>query len=654
MTSLELLAPARDLACGIAAIDHGADAVYIGAPQFGARAAAGNTVDDIRQLTEYANLFRARVYVTLNTIIYDHELPSVRLMMEQLVEVGIDAILVQDMALIGMAREVMAQKGRVVELHASTQTDNRTAERVEWLQERGFHRVVLARELGVGEIQEIHRKVPGMALEAFVHGALCVSFSGVCYASQYCFSRSANRGECAQFCRLMFDLVDADGRRIDRPRHWLSLRDMCRVSHLEEMARAGVTSFKIEGRLKDVAYVKNVVAAYSRELNKVVAASEGRFCRSSLGRVEYSFQPHLQKTFNRGFTGYFIHPGDDDIASPDTPKALGEFVGKVKEIRHHSFNVATTASFANGDGLCFFGDDKQLYGFRINRAEGNRIYPQHLPPQLRPGMGLYRNADAVFDKVLAKPSAVRKIPLLLALSVTGNHLVLTASVVGTALVTTVRCEVEYQEARVPQDGNMRTQLSKLGTTIYEAQEINIHPSVKNLFVPSSLLAGLRRQLVESLDRAIQQQLSEPSSLNPSALEPSSLESSMSEPSVSGSGGVSSELTTSEDKAPVMPQAYASYGYLYNVANELARKVYADDGMSSVKMAFELGNTHADDGGAPLLMQCRHCLRKLLGYCSRKTSQRPKWHEPLFLVLPDQRRFRLQFDCRQCQMNIYAE
>ena len=335
MRKLELLAPAKNLECGIAAIDHGADAVYIGAQRFGARAAAGNSVDDIAELCRYAHQFDAKVYVTVNTIIYDHELADTQQLLEELAQVHVDAILVQDMGLLSMRNEQWEMRNDHSSLvfHASTQTDNRTPEKVAWLHSLGFKRVVLARELSIDEIAEIHRQVPDVELEVFVHGALCVSYSGVCYASQYCFGRSANRGECAQFCRMKFDLLDADGRVIERDRHLLSLKDMCQIDNLEALIKAGAVSFKIEGRLKDVGYVKNVVAAYSQRLNQIIKAHPEEYCRASMGRCTYSFTPDLRKTFNRGYTTYFANGRQPDIASFDTPKAMGEYVGHVKEIR---------------------------------------------------------------------------------------------------------------------------------------------------------------------------------------------------------------------------------------------------------------------------------------------------------------------------------
>ncbi len=285
MRTLELLAPAKDLECGLAAIDHGADAVYIGAEKFGARVAAGNSLDDIQRLTDYAHQFGAKVYVTVNTIVYERELAASQRMITDLARMGVDALLVQDMATLAMRKVALDEVGHAPQLHASTQCDTRTAEKARWLRDLGFTRVVLARELSADEIRAIHREVPDVELEVFVHGALCVSYSGVCYASQYCFQRSANRGECAQFCRMKFDLLDADGKVIEHDRHLLSLKDLCQIDHLEELADAGASSFKIEGRLKDAGYVKNVVAAYSRRLDELVKRRPDDYRRASFGTV---------------------------------------------------------------------------------------------------------------------------------------------------------------------------------------------------------------------------------------------------------------------------------------------------------------------------------------------------------------------------------
>ena len=611
---LELLAPARNLECGIAAIEHGADAVYIGAERFGARAAAGNSVDDIAELCRFAHVYEAKVYVTVNTIIYDDELNGTQELINRLHSAGVDAILVQDMGILSMNLPGIA-------LHASTQTDNRTVEKVAWLASHGFSRVVLARELSLDEIAAIHRAVPGIELEAFVHGALCVSYSGQCYASQYCFGRSANRGECAQFCRLKFNLEDADGRVIERGRHLLSLKDMCRIDNLEQMADAGVTSFKIEGRLKDVTYVKNVTAAYSLRLNEIISRSNGRYRRASLGRCRYSFTPCLEKTFNRGFTDYFINGHRGKMASPDTPKATGEHVGHVKEIWGGSFTVAGTASFANGDGLCFMDDNRNLVGFRVNRADGNRIFPFKMPSELKRGTELYRNGDRAFEKLLSHKSAERKIPVVMRLEAVAGGFRLEASVSGAA-VASVTAEAEIQEAVRPQRENIEKQLAKLGNTPFECTGVELRPSDFNFFIPSSRLADMRRKVTEQL-----------------ACE------------LSASHGNNGCTPVSRHCRQVcgMPQdEHAAGSWLLNVSNHLARHLYEDEGMTAVDDAFEL--RQPDE---LLLMQCRYCLRYALGHCVKRGGSCPSWHEPLFLCLPDGRRFRLQFDCVKCGMNVYA-
>ena len=591
MTPLELLAPAKNLACGIAAIDHGADAVYIGAPKFGARAAVGNSIDDIRQLCEYAHQFDAKIYVTLNTIVYDDELEQVRSLIDELAAIGVDAVLVQDMGLLQF------MDGKPFEIHASTQTDNRTADKVRWLQQLGFSRAVLARELSAEEIAEIHRQVPDIELEVFVHGALCVSYSGICYASQHCFQRSANRGECAQFCRMRFSLVDAEGTEVEHERYLLSLKDMNQSDNLEKLIEAGAVSFKIEGRLKDVAYVKNVTAAYSERLNAFIRKHPDEYCRASKGRCEYTFTPNLNRTFNRGYTTYFVNGRQPDIASFDTPKAVGEFVGRVKEIRNDSFNVAGTASFANGDGLCFLNSDRQFEGFRANRVAGNRIFPFKMPSGLRPGMALYRNNDQEFERILSKPSATRKIAISIALRAVDDGFELSANDV------TVHFDAEHQLAQKSPRENIVRQLSKLGDTIYECAEVVV-PDDFNFFIPNSQLSDMRRQLVEAL--------SNNSISNKSAR-------------VGKNTGVK-ELS-----------------YQNNISNHQSAAFYGTNELS----AYEL------KGGDGPIMQCRHCLRYSLGYCVKRGGKRPTWREPLSLVLGDGRRFRLEFDCQHCQMNVYA-
>lgn len=483
MRYVELLAPAKNLETGKAAIDHGADAVYIGPSRYGARSQAGNSIEDIAALCTYAHQYGAKVYATVNTLIYDNEVDDVLRLLADLDEAQVDAVLIQDMRLLQHYNYRMA-------LHASTQADNRTAAKVRWLQEHGFERAVLARELSLDDIRTIHQEVPQMELEVFVHGALCVSYSGLCYASEHCFGRSANRGECAQFCRLKFDLEDADGNIIEQGRHLLSLRDMCRIDNLEELLEAGVVSFKIEGRLKDISYVKNVTAAYSQRLNEIIAAHPGQYQRASRGRVEYSFKPNLRKTFNRGYTDYFLHGRTPDIFSPDTPKAIGEYVGKVKEIRGHTFNVAGTAVFTNGDGLCFLNQNRELEGFRVNSVEGNRLFPFNMPRNLRPGMALYRNNDVAFDRLMAGKTAERKIPVTMVLSRTTDGIKLQVEGGGEATVA-----LALEKAQKPQLENIHKQLSKLGNTPYVCEKVIVNDGLDECFIPSSILSELRRRVL---------------------------------------------------------------------------------------------------------------------------------------------------------------
>ena len=610
MRALELLAPAKNLEYGIAAIDHGADAVYIGASHFGARAAVGNSVEDIRKLCDYAHPFGVKVYVTVNTIIYDEELDQVRLLLQELNDAGVDAILVQDMAILKLLQDISLTS---ISLHASTQTDNRTPEKVRWLRDIGFSRVVLARELSIEEIREIHRQVPDVELEVFVHGALCVSYSGLCYASQHCFGRSANRGECAQFCRMKFSLQDAKGREVVHDRYLLSLKDMNRIDHLEALVEAGATSLKIEGRLKDLSYVKNVTAAYSQRLNELIRRYPDRYCRSSLGVCSYAFTPDLNRTFNRGYTSYFLYGRQSDIASMDTPKAMGAFVGTVKEMRHDSFNVAGVACFANGDGLCFLNEERQLVGFRANKVVGNRIFPYRMPQGLKAGVRLYRNNDQEFDRLMSKPSAKRRIPIRMALKAVADGFELSAGLSGeSGVLEVVHISAEHQPAQKPPRDNIVRQLTKLGDTIYTCDEVDI-PADFNYFIPNSLLSDMRHQLVERLQTAPVTP-NTPNSLNP----PSSPNTPTQAPSV-------------------------DHPYLYNIANHIACDFYGAKELT----AYEL------KGGDGPIMQCRHCIRYALGYCVKHGGQHPSWQEPLSLVLGDGRRFPLEFDCKNCQMNVYT-
>lgn len=626
MKTIELLAPAKNLECGIAAISHGADAVYLGADSFGARASAGNPVEDIQKLCEYAHQYHAKVYVTVNTILYDSELIKVRELLRSLIKACVDAILIQDMAVVTIMNELRHEFSgyvRFPELHASTQTDNRNKAKVEWLSSIGFSRVVLARELSLNEIRVIHEAVPAVELEVFVHGALCVSYSGACYASQYCFHRSANRGECAQFCRLQFDLIDSSGRVIEHAKHLLSLKDLCQIDELEGLINAGASSFKIEGRLKNISYVKNVVSAYSQRLNAIIRANPGKYRRSSFGRVTYSFTPNLDKTFNRGFTHYFLHGRTPDIASFDTPKAMGECVGHVKEVNKSSFTVAGTTSFTNGDGLCFINSRYKLEGFRVNRAEGNVLFPLIMPKGLKKGMRIYRNFDQAFERLLSKPTAERRIGINMDLSLTVDGVKLFAED-ETERHASVTLSFEHQKAKTEQESNMRKQLAKLGNTPFEAVQVKIEENVKGLFIPTGKLAELRREVIKHM-----------------LLDKEEIVTSASQ---------------DEHKDSKLQPSDMSDLNLGNVSNAVSRAFYDSRGMKNVPEAMET-ETHdnkKNNIAQYCIMTCRHCIRYSLGFCERSGGNKPTWKEPLFLALPDGKRFKLQFDCRNCQMKVYAQ
>lgn len=601
---IELLAPARNLECGIEAINHGADAVYIGAPKFGARAAAVNSLEDIAALVEYAHLYNVRIYVTVNTILKEEELKETEEMIRELYRIGVDALIVQDMAIAKLELPP-------IPLHASTQMDNRTVDKVKFLRDAGFRQVVLARELSLREIGKIHEACPDTPLEVFVHGALCVSYSGQCYVSQACFGRSANRGECAQFCRLPFSLVDAEGKMIAKDKHLLSLKDLNQSEELEALLDAGASSLKIEGRLKDVSYVKNVTAAYRQKLDAIFARRK-EYTRASSGKCRFDFKPQLDKSFSRGFTRYFLHGRSKDIFSFDTPKSLGEEMGTMKESRGNYLTVAGVKSFNNGDGVCYLDEQGRLQGFRINRVDGNKLYPQEMP-RIKPRTMLYRNFDQEFERILARKSSERKIAvcILLAENNFGFSLTMTDEDDNSVTLTLPR---DREPARTPQADNLKNQLAKLGNTPFEAERIDIDFS-ENWFIPASVLSELRRQLVEQLI-------------------------------IARKVNYRRELAVWKPTTHAFPQQTLSY--LGNVMNTRAASFYQDHGVKEVEPAYEKQPVEA-----AVLMFCKHCLRYSMGWCPIHQRERSPYKEPYYLVGTDGKKFRLSFDCKNCQMKVSA-
>ena len=614
---IELLAPAKNLECGIEAVNHGADAVYIGAPKFGARAAAVNSLEDIAALVAYAHLYNVRIYVTVNTILKEEELAETEKMIWELYRIGVDALIVQDM---GITRLNLPP----IPLHGSTQMDNRTPEKVRFLADAGFRQVVLARELSLQEIRRIHEACPETPLEVFVHGALCVSYSGQCYVSQACFGRSANRGECAQFCRLPFSLVDADGKTIVRDKHLLSLKDLNQSEVLEDLLDAGASSLKIEGRLKDVSYVKNVTAAYRSKLDAIFARRK-EYVRASSGTCRFDFTPRLDKSFSRGFTHYFLQGRDREISSFDTPKSLGEEMGTMKEQRGNYLTVAGVKPFHNGDGVCFLDEQGRLQGFRINRVDGNKLYPAGDVPRIKPRTRLFRNFDQEFERILARKSAERKIGVGWELADTSSGFALTVADEDGNRIT-LSFPYPKELARTPQPENLRTQLGKLGNTPFEVMPLGgtdspsatTAPAIainlsQNWFIPASVIADWRRQAIDKLTAA--RRITYRRELH--------------------------VWKTTRHRFPA-----TSLTYLGNVMNTAARSFYQAHGVASVEPAYEKQAVPE-----AVLMFCKHCLRYSMGWCPTHQKGHSPYREPYYLVGTDGKRFRLTFDCKNCQMKV---
>ncbi|MDR1005038.1 MAG: U32 family peptidase [Prevotellaceae bacterium] len=613
---IELLAPAKNLTCGIEAVNHGADAVYIGAPRFSARAAAGNTIADIASLAAYAHLYNARVYVALNTLLKDEELPLAERLIGELYQAGADALIIQDM---GITRLHLPP----IPLHASTQTDNRTPEKVRFLEQSGFRQIVLARELTLEEIRHIHHAVPDAALEVFVHGALCVSYSGQCYASQACFGRSANRGECAQFCRMPFSLQDATGKEIAHNKHLLSLRDLNRIDRLEALLDAGVTSLKIEGRLKEVTYVKNITAAYRQQLDALFERRK-EYVRASSGTCRFSFQPQPEKSFNRGFTGYFLTGRGEEIGAFDTPKSIGEEMGvtqmsedKAAAGKKEYILYTGEKPFHNGDGVCFVNSRGALQGFRINRVQGRRLYPNEMPVICN-NVTLYRNYDHDFEQQLSHHTAERKIALFLTLSDTQDGITLSATDEDKNSLT-LSFPLAKEHARTPQADYLTAQLCKLGNTPFEATAFTLALS-DEWFIRASLLSEWRRTLVEQL----------------TALRRTHY------PRVTAQWHNTSHPFPTPDGSPSLTDTG-------NVMNRPAADFYRAHGITDIAPAYELKPTP----GA-VLMYCKHCLKYSMGLCPKYQHRNSDYKEPFCLTGKDGRRFPLAFDCQRCEMHVRSQ
>ncbi|UCV13637.1 peptidase U32 family protein [Quatrionicoccus australiensis] len=603
---LELLAPAKNADFGIEAIRHGADAVYIGGPAFGARYGAGNTIEDIARLCEFAHRFRAKVFVALNTILRDDELEEARQLAWKIYEAGADALIIQDMGLL----EVELPP---IQLHASTQTDNRNPAKVRFLEDAGFSQVVLAREMTIKEVEKVAAETT-LALEYFVHGALCVAYSGQCFISHAHTGRSANRGECSQACRLPYTLIDDKGKTITENQHLLSMKDNNQTQNMLELARAGVSSFKIEGRLKDLSYVKNITAHYRQLLDEIIAENP-EFTRASSGTSTFTFAPQPEKTFNRGYTDYFANERQDDIGAFDSPAFVGELIGEVVEIGDGWFTVNAEKPFNNGDGICFYDAHGDVVGVRINRAEGTRLFPVEIPAELTEGTTLFRNRDQEFERALEKDSAERRVAVQPMFAETENGFSLTLTDEdGVSVAVDLVHGKEIAQNAERATNTLKDSLAKFGNTMFTAQPVELKLS-QPWFLPVGALNALRREATEKLEAERLATHPRPPRAAPAA-------------------------------NPV-PYPQDELTYLGNVFNAKARHFYEKHGVSLIADAYEANQ----EKGMVSLMITRHCLRYSFNLCPKEVKHLKP--DPMTLVNGSEKLI-LKFDCKACEMHVIGK
>lgn len=615
---LELLAPAKNADFGIEAINHGADAVYIGGPAFGARAKAPNTVQDIARLVQHAHTFHAEVFVALNTIFHDNELEGVRQLVHQLYDSGVDALIVQDMGLLELDLPP-------IQLHASTQTDIRTVEKAQFLDQVGFSQIVLARELDIATVKKIADATTAN-LEYFIHGALCVAFSGQCFISHAHTGRSANRGECSQECRLPYTLEDQKGRIIGKDKHYLSMKDNDQSANLRALIAAGVSSFKIEGRYKDLPYVKNATAHYRQLLDDILEEMP-QYAKSSAGHASYTFTPQPEKTFNRSATDYFANGRQADIGAFDTPKFSGEELGKVRKVGKDFIDVATDVELHNGDGVCFFDVHKELVGLRVNTVQAldkytQRLFPNEMPADIRNNTQLYRNRDHAFMRLLEKDSATRKIAVNAVLYETRDGFALTLTD-EQGFIATAQVAAEKQPANDIQkaEASLRENLAKLGNTDFVATEISLELT-QCWFLPASVVNQLRRDAIAQLIDIRTLAYERP------------------------------PLRAAAEPPAIYPQD--SLSYLANVYNQKARDFYHKHGVKLIASAYEANETLDE---VPVMIT-KHCLRFSHGLCPKEAKgvigvQGTVTAEPMTLISGNDR-YTLKFDCKPCEMHVMGK
>jgi collagenase-like PrtC family protease len=607
-TKVEILAPAKNLYQGMAAINAGADAVYIGAPQFGARSNATNPVEDIAELVRYAHLFKAQVFVVLNTILYDNELATCKELIYELYDIGVDALIIQDMAIMEMDLPPIV-------IHASTQANNRDPKHVKFLADAGMKRAVLARELNLDQIKDIH-ETTDIELEFFVSGALCVSFSGNCYMSIAGGERSANRGSCAQNCRLPYNLIDGTGKTLIANSHLLSIKDLDLSDQLPNLIEAGITSFKIEGRLKDIVYVKNNVSYLRKKLDTFLQDND-RFVKASSGRTFYNFEAEMDRSFNRGYTDYFVNHRTASIGSWETPKSQGQLIGKVLEVKHNGYVIENADKLNNGDGLYFINEDGDPDGAQINTIVKDIVLPNVFKP-IKVGTMIYRNSDAEFNKLVEREdSAIRKIGVRLTFTETATGFQLKAvDEDDHESVKTLVCEKELSKKEDAAE-NIKKNISKTGNTPFIADEVIVELS-NAWFLPISKINELRREVLEQLiDVRVKDYVRKEHKI---------------------------EKTTH-------PYPVEKLDFMYNVSNELARKFYHRHGVTEIEKAFEL----QWDPGKARVMTTKYCVKYELGKCPKyqRNTMGEKVVEPLVLK-HGENEYKLKFNCKPCEMEIWEK
>ena len=608
-TKVEILSPAKNLVQGIAAINAGADAVYIGAPLFGARTNATNSVEDIAELVQFAHLFKAQVFVVINTILYDHELVACEKLIHELYAIGVDALIVQDMA-------IMEMKLPSIVIHASTQANNRDPEHVKFLKDAGMQRVVLARELNLDQINAIH-KATDVELEFFVSGALCVSFSGNCYMSIAGGERSANRGSCAQNCRLPYNLIDGTGTTLISNSHLLSIKDLDLSDQLPNLIEAGITSFKIEGRLKDIVYVRNNTSFLRKKLDAFLE-NNPTYIKASSGTTQYNFEAEMDRSFNRGYTDYFVNKRTEKIGSWDSPKSQGQFIGKLIALKGNGYLIENWELLNNGDGLFFINENNEPDGVQVNIIINDLVVPNTFK-QLPEGTAIYRNSDATFNKLVEREdSAIRKIAIDLFFSETENGFQLKViDEDGHESIASFESEKELaknEESIVP---NIKKNLSKIGNTPFAISNLSIDLT-GNWFLPISKINEIRRTL---LDQLIEVRIAE-------------------------YHREEFQITKTDHPYPVK-----ELDFTYNVSNNLARAFYKRHGVTEIEKAFEL----QWDPGKARVMTTKYCVKYELGKCARfqRETMGEKVVEPLMLK-HGENEYKLKFNCKPCEMEIWEK